>query len=128
MVECQKLQHSVLCEEVTMHIDITPENLLIQLEYPATSATMEQMKAIINNTKDFEKFSKHILSLNDELKHLGGFIAMSNSSKYLKIKTKYSRIEDVTPFVEALEKWSNKYKISLRRVEGKDTFYIIGQI
>jgi len=111
-----------------MHIDITPENLLIQLEYPATSATMEQMKAIINNTKDFEKFSKHILSLNDELKHLGGFIAMSNSSKYLKIKTKYSRIEDVTPFVEALEKWSNKYKISLRRVEGKDTFYIIGQI
>jgi len=111
-----------------MNIDITPENLLIQLGYPATDATMGQMKAIIENTKHFDKFSKHILTLNDELKHLGGFIAMSNSFPKLKIKTEYTRTEDVTPFVDALKKWSEKYKVSLERVEGKNTFYITGQI
>jgi len=110
-----------------MHIQITPENLLIQLGYPATPSTLAQMEAIFQNTKGFENFSKHILSLQDELKHYGGFIAMSNSSKYLKIKTEYTRAEDVEPFIEVLEKWSEKYKVSLKKVEGKNTFYILGQ-
>jgi len=110
-----------------MHIEITPENLLIQLGYPTTPATIGQMEAIIANTEHFDSFSKHILSLNDELKHFGGFIAMSNSLPYLKIKTESSREEEVTPFIETLEKWSEKYKVTLKRVEGKNTFYIIGQ-
>jgi len=111
-----------------MHIKITPENLLIQLGYPANPATLKQMENIIHHTKKFDNFSKHILSLNDELKHLDSFIAMSNSSPYLKIKTEYTREEDLHSFIEALEKWSNKYKVLLERVKGKNTFYIIGQI
>ena len=110
-----------------MNIDITPENLLIQLGYPANPTTMKQMEVIIANTEHFDTFSKHILSLNDELKHLNGFIAMSNSTQYLKIKTENTKAEEVTPFVETLEKWSDKYKVTLKRVEGKNTFYIIGQ-
>jgi hypothetical protein len=110
-----------------MHIDITPENLLIQLGYPANPVTIKQMEVIIANTQQFDAFSKHILSLNDELKHLNGFIAMSNSTQYLKIKTENSKAEELTPFLETLEKWSDKYKVTLKRVEGKNTFYIIGQ-
>ena len=70
-----------------MHIEITPENLLIQLGYPANPVMIKQMEVIIANTEHFDTFSKHILSLNDELKHLNGFIAISNSTQYLKIKT-----------------------------------------
>ncbi|NKQ40471.1 MAG: hypothetical protein HF962_02750 [Sulfurovum sp.] len=110
-----------------MHIDITPENLLIQLGYPTTPVMLEQMKDIIDNTRGFSKFSKHILSLNDELRHLAGYIAMSNSFKYLKIKTDNSSTDDVSAFVKTLNKWSDKYKVSLEKVDGKNTFYVIGQ-
>lgn len=111
-----------------MHIQITPENLLIQLGYPETPAMMTQMKEIIAHTKGFEGFSKHILSLQDTLRHHGGYIAMSNSSHYLKIKTEHSRAEEVEPFVQALEAWGEKYKVTLKKVEGKHTFYILGQV
>ena len=110
-----------------MPIRITPENLLIQLEYPITPAMVAQMEEIIANTRHFDAFSKHLFSLRDELKRYNGYIAMSNSSKHLKIKTEKSREEDIAPFVKALEKWSEKYKVTLKKVEGKYTFYIIGQ-
>ena len=110
-----------------MPIRITPENLLIQLEYPNTPAMIAQMEEIIANTRHFDAFSKHLLSLQDDLRRYNGYIAMSNSSKYLKIKTEQSRAEDIAPFVETLEKWSEKYKVTLKKVEGKYTFYIIGQ-
>ena len=109
-----------------MHIQITPENLLIQLGYPTTPVTITQMEGIIAATSGFDTFSKHILSLHDELKHYGGYIAMSNSSQHLKIKTEHSRAEDIEPFVAALEGWSEKYKVTLQKVEGKQTFYILG--
>ena len=111
-----------------MHIQITPENLLIQLGYPATPAMMTQMEEIIANTKGFESFSRHILSLHDALRQYGGYIAMSNSSNHLKVKTEHSRAAEVKPFVEALEAWGEKYKVALKKVEGKQTFYILGQV
>ncbi len=109
-----------------MHIDITPENLLIQLGYPTTPVMMEQMKEIMANTDGFDKFSKHLLSLNDELQHVGGYIAMSNSAKFLKIKTDKLGENDIEAFEEILNRWSEKYKVELKKVEGKNTFYIIG--
>jgi len=47
-----------------MNIDITPENLLIQLGYPVNDATLAQMNRIIENTKGFDHFAKHILTLH----------------------------------------------------------------
>jgi len=111
-----------------MHIEITPENLLIQLGYQPTPTLMEQMKNIIAHTKNFDVFSKHLLSLSDELQAIGGFIALSNSVNYLKIKADNSKGVDIQAFEAILEKWSNKYKVTLKKVEGKPTFYIIGQV
>ena len=111
-----------------MHIEITPENLLIQLGYQPTPALLKQMEAIIANTKNFDAFSKHILSLKDELEHFGGYIAMSNSSDHLKIKSDDpAKPEDIAAFEEVLQKWSSKYKVALQKVEGKPTYYILGQ-
>jgi len=110
-----------------MHIEITPENLLIQLGYQPTPTLLKQMKTIMTQTSNFSHFSKHLLSLKDELQPIGAFIAMSNSQEYLKVKLESASDSEVSVFVKTLKKWGEKYKVALQKVEGKNTFYILGQ-
>ncbi|WP_456433252.1 hypothetical protein [Nitratifractor sp.] len=111
-----------------MNIDITPENLLIQLGYPVNDATLAQMNRIIANTPGFEKFAKHILTLNDEVKRFAGIVAMSNSKDYLKVKTDSKTPEEIDAFTEVVNRWAEKYKVSLEKVDGKNTYYILGHL
>jgi hypothetical protein len=111
-----------------MHIEITPEALLTQLDYPVNEHTLSQMKRIMANTENFDNFSKHLLSLKDSVSHYNGTIAMSNSHDYLKIKCEESSpSETIEAFDETVAKWSEKYKVQIRKVEGKPTYYILGQ-
>ncbi len=110
-----------------MHIQLTPENLLIQLGYPVKEATLAQVERIINKTSGFDKFAKHILTLEDEVKRFGGIVALSNSKDYLKVKSDSTNPEEIKAFTDYLNHWSEKYKVTLEKVEGKNTFYIIGQ-
>ncbi len=110
-----------------MSIEVTFENLLIQLGYPVKEATLAQMERIAKNTKDFDKFAKHIISLNDEVKRYGGIVAMSNSKDYLKVKTDSKDPEEIKAFEDIINAWAQKYKIKLQKVEGKNTYYILGQ-
>ncbi len=48
-----------------MQLDISPEVLLSQLGYAKSESSLNQAKKVMNETKDFDKFSKHIISLND---------------------------------------------------------------
>jgi hypothetical protein len=109
-----------------MNIELTPENLLIQLGYPVKEATLAQMKRIIDNTPGFDKFAKHILTLNDEVKRFAGVVAMSNSKDYLKVKTDSTIPEEIEAFNEYVQQWAEKYKVALQKVEGKNTYYILG--
>ena len=111
-----------------MHIRTTPENLLVQFGYPVKEATLAQMRRIIDNTKNFDSFSKHIFSLSDELKHFDAIIAPSNSKDYLKIKCHSPIQSEIEAFREVIEHWSEKYKVTLKKVDGKETYYIIGHI
>jgi len=111
-----------------MDINLTPEALLSQLGYTKTEPSIKQMEKTINNTNGFNKFSKHILGLHDQLAHIKGFIALSNSKDVFKIK----RSPDVSKEIEEefknlVEAWANKYKIELEKVAKKPTYYIIGQ-
>jgi len=111
-----------------MHLDLTPEALLAQLGYSKTEHTLDQMKKIILNTEGFNHFSKHILSLNDALAVEKGFVAMSNSEDHLKIKcNEDSSADNLSAFTEQLKHWADKYKIVLKKVDNKNTYYIIGQ-
>jgi len=111
-----------------MNIDLTPEVLLSQLGYSKTEQSIEQMKKIIENTNNFEKFSNHILSLHDNLAPLKGFVAMSNSHNNLKIKGSQDTSEEITKaFTEKVEKWAEKYKVKIQKVSQKPTYYILGQ-
>ena len=109
-----------------MHIDITPENLLTQLGYPLNDALLAQMKRSLESTPGFEVFSRHLLSLKDEIARFEGYLALSNSRDVLKIKSDASRPEEIEAYKEILKKWADKYKVSLEQVGKTNTFYILG--
>ena len=111
-----------------MHIDLTPEALLTQLGYSASDKSVEQIKKTIANTKGFENFSKHILALHDELAHLNGVVALSNSKDVFKIKGSESTSKEIQEeFSELVKHWADKYKIETEKVGNKPTYYILGQ-
>jgi len=111
-----------------MHLDLTPEALLVQLGYTKTEQTLKQINDIIENTKGFNKFSQHIPSFNDALAVEKGYIAMSNSRDYLKIKCNEDiSADNLVAFTELVKHWADKYKLKLEQVDSKNTYYIIGQ-
>ena len=111
-----------------MHLDLTPDALLAQLGYTKTEQTLKQMNSIIENTHNFKNFSQHLLSFNDALAVEKAFIAMSNSENYLKIKCDAdSSADNLSAFTALVQHWADKYKLELKKVINKNTYYIIGQ-
>ena len=110
-----------------MHLDLTPEALLAQLGYTKTEQTLNQMNNIIANTNGFDKFSPHIPSFNDALAVEKGYIAMSNSEDHLKIKCNEDiSADNLSAFKDLVKHWAEKYKLNLKQVDNKNTYYIIG--
>jgi len=110
-----------------MHLELTPEAILSQLGYQKSETMLKQIENIIDNTKNFDSFAQHILSLKDSLAHLKGYVAMSNSANYLKIK----RGEEVSSEIakeyrNIVTSWADKYKIELQNVQNTSTYYILG--
>ncbi len=111
-----------------MHITISPEALLTQLDYPINEHTLLQMQDAIVNTPGFDHFSKHLLSLKDAISHYNGFIALSNSHNYFKIKCEEdSTVDTIENFSKISKDWADKYKVTLEKVGNKPTYYILGQ-
>ena len=111
-----------------MNIDLSPDALLTQLGYTPTEQSIVQIKKAIDNTNGFENFSKHILSLHDELAHLKGLVALSSSKDVFKIKGSEDTSKEIQDeFHELVKHWSNKYKIKIEQVQKKPTYYILGQ-
>lgn len=110
-----------------MHLDLTPEALLGQLGYSINENTLAQINKIINNTKDFSTISKHLITFIDALAVEKGYIAMSNSENYLKIKCQDDPSADnLSAFTQMVEHWADKHKIALKKVDNKHTYYILG--
>jgi len=110
-----------------MHLNLTPEALLTQLGYRKSEQTLKQINNIIDNTEGFKKFSQHIPSFNDALSVEKAYIAMSNSENYLKIKCDEDiSADNISAFTKLVKEWADKYKLDLKRVDNKNTYYIIG--
>jgi len=111
-----------------MHLDITPEVLVSQLSIGKTDTALDLATKAIANTNQFDKFSKHIISLNDKLKHMNGFVSLSNSEPYLKIKCDTDKDSDeiIKEFTQEVHHWADKYNVELKKVDNKDVYYIIG--
>lgn len=103
--------------------DLSDEALLTQLGYVPNTGTQEKLQQIIEKTEGYEDIKKHLLALNDNLKHHDSFVAISSSHDFFKIKNETNSQEAD----EYIHKWAKKYRVNLLKVAGKETFYITGQ-
>ena len=94
--------------------------LLNQLGYNENDATTAQVKRILNNCDGLNLSS--IITLNDHLKPLGGFVAMSGSEDVFKIKN----ASKMPGALNVIENWAEKNKINIKRVN-ETTHYILGK-
>ena len=108
-----------------MNLEITPEVIASQLEIGKTEASLKQIVENMDNTKNFNSFSKHIISLNDKLKRMNAYVGLSNKESYFKIKCDETGIEK--DFLEEVKHWSDKYHVELRQLDNKNIFYILGK-
>ena len=102
------------------------EAMLKQLGYAPNDALLSQLERIVSNTKSFEKIQKHMLDLHEHLKVDDSHVAMSNSEDYFKIKIEAPSSELAAEAIEKINHFADKYKVALKQVEGKNTFYILG--
>ena len=104
---------------------LTNDALLTQLGYNVTENTLKDLEIIAQNTNGFDTIKNHIVALNDHLKTIDGYVAMSSTNPYLKIKIKAEEETAVNACLEEIQKWADKYKVELKKVNDK-TFYILG--
>jgi len=102
------------------------EAILKQLGYAPNEALLSQFDRIVSNTTSFDKIQKHILDLHEHLKVDNSHVAMSNSEDYFKIKIEAPSPERTEEAIEKVDHFADKYKVALKQVEGKNTFYILG--
>ncbi len=98
--------------------------LLNQLGYNENDATTAQVKRILNNCDGLNLSS--IITLNDHLKPLGSFIAMSGSEDVFKIKNAGKTPDAQSDALNVIENWAEKNKINIKKVN-ETTHYILGK-
>uniref|UniRef100_UPI00404820BE hypothetical protein n=1 Tax=Aliarcobacter sp. TaxID=2321116 RepID=UPI00404820BE len=110
-----------------MQIDVSAEVILSQLGYSRSDASLQQAEKMIDSTSNFDKFSKHIFSLNDHLKKMNAYVALSNKSNYLKIKCdENDSAEILEEFHNEVSHWADKYNVKLQKLDNKHIYYILG--
>lgn len=109
-----------------MQIDITAETILKQLKINVNDKNLAQMQVIIDNTKEGDRFFKHLFSLNDSLASMDAFIAPSNSVDLLKIKYHGNIDSQLEDFDKIVAHWSEKHKVYTRKAGSNETYYIEG--
>lgn len=95
--------------------------LLNQLGYNENDATTAQVKRILNNCDGLNLSS--IVTLNDHLKPLGSFVAMSGSEDVFKIKNA-GKTPDA---LNVIENWAEKNKVNIKKIN-ETTHYILGKV
>lgn len=100
--------------------------MLRQLGYMPNDALIDQLKAIEANTAGYGKIQKHIMDLHDSLKVNGSFIAMSNTVNSFKIKIEAPSPEIAQEAHEKIQHFSDKFKVTIKKLDNKETYYIVG--
>ena len=102
------------------------EAMLTQLGYVPNDALVKQLQRIEENTIGYEKIQKHIMDLHDHLKVDDSYVAMSNSNNFFKIKVESQSPEIAEQAHEKIRHFSEKFKVSINKLENKNTYYIVG--
>jgi len=100
--------------------------VLTQLGYAPNEALLAQLQKIEENTTGYEKIQKHIIDLHDHLRADNSYVAMSNSEDYFKIKVEATNSTTAEIAHEKIKHFSDKYKVSINKLDNKETYYITG--
>ena len=100
--------------------------MLTQLGYVPNETLSRQLDSIKKNTQGYEKIAKHIMDLHDHLKVNKGYVALSNSHDYFKVKIDETTPESLDEAREKIEHFSKKFKVTLQQLPNKNTYYILG--
>ena len=100
--------------------------MLTQLGYTPNDALLQQLEDIEQNTQGYEKIQKHIMDLNDHLKVNNAYVALSNSNNHFKIKIESPTPELAEEAHEKVKHFSEKFKVKIKKLEKKETYYILG--
>ncbi len=68
-----------------------------------------------------------IAELNEEIKTMGGYVALSNSEDVFKIKCETSDITALKEFNLAVYNWGQENGFKVKKLDGKEVFYITGK-
>ena len=101
-----------------MQLEVSAEVILSQLGYSKSDASLQQAQKMIEATSNFDKFAKHIFTLNDHLKKMNAYVGLSNKSNYLKIKCDENDSEVLH--------WADKYNVKLEKLDKKPIYYVLG--
>ncbi len=102
------------------------EAMLTQLGYVANDALLKQLQNIEENTVGYDKIKKHIIDLHEHLKVDNGYVALSNSNDYFKIKVESLSQELAQEAHAKIKHFCEKYKVNIEKIDNKDTYYILG--
>ena len=112
-----------------MQLDVSAEVILSQLGYSKSEASLKQAEKMMEETANFNKFAKHIFTLNDHLKKMNAYVGLSNKSNYLKIKCdENDSTEILEEFHEEVSHWAEKYNVKLEKLDNKHIYYILGTL
>jgi hypothetical protein len=110
-----------------MQLEVSAEVILSQLGYSKSDASLQQAQKMIEATSNFDKFAKHIFTLNDHLKKMNAYVGLSNKSNYLKIKCDENDSEEILQeFNEEVLHWADKYNVKLEKLDKKPIYYVLG--
>ena len=112
-----------------MQLEVSAEVILSQLGYSKSEASLKQAEKMMEETANFNKFAKHIFTLNDHLKKMNAYVGLSNKLNYLKIKCdENDSTEILEEFHEEVAHWAEKYNVKLEKSDKKPLYYILGTI
>ena len=101
--------------------------ILNKLGYSANDALTEQVKRILSNCDLNDTELSHLLDLHEKIFKFNGFVAISNSEDVFKIKCE-GRPSDIRNFNEIVTNWADKFKLKIRKIDGKETYYLLGRL
>ena len=112
-----------------MQLEVSAEVILSQLGYSKSEASLNQAGKMMESTTNFDKFAKHIFTLNDHLKKMNAYVGLSNKTNHLKIKCDANdSTEILEEFHQEVSHWAEKYNIKLERLDNKHIYYILGTL
>ncbi len=110
-----------------MQLEVSAEVILSQLGYSKSETSLQQAQKMIESTTNFDKFAKHIFTLNDHLKKMNAYVGLSNKSNYLKIKCDENDSSEILEeFHEEVSHWADKYNVKLEKLDKRPIYYVLG--